>query len=114
MLPLMPTGPLAALHQLPVPLVATQLRAGLQNTDVVVSPPAKEAAKLLNAFLHNVVHSGKEFVRWMDATCLEMPDQRPRSEGGGGRASSTGAGGNGGEPLVLHFKEDVVQLVGVG
>jgi dynein heavy chain len=68
----------------------------LQNQEVVVAPPIKEATKLLTALIKNVAESGKAFVRWMDGTCIIMPDQRPKGEDG--------------EPLVMTFSTEVVRM----
>ena len=46
-------------------------------------------------------HIHREFVRWMDGTCVEMPDQRP-------------AGETEGEPLVLTFNTEVLRIQQVG
>lgn len=60
-------------------------------------PPVKEAQKLLQAFVKNVAESSRSFVRWMDGTCLEMPDQRPK-------------GDTDGEQLVMQFSSEVLRL----
>lgn len=60
-------------------------------------PPIKEAQKLLQAFVKNVAESSRSFVRWMDGTCLEMPDQRPK-------------GDTDGVPLVMHFSSEVIRM----
>lgn len=60
-------------------------------------PPIKEAQKLLQAFVKNVAESSRSFVRWMDGTCLEMPDQRPK-------------GDTDGDPLVMHFSSEVIRM----
>jgi dynein heavy chain len=73
-----------------------QLKMSLQNSEVIVAPPIKEATKLLTNLIKNVAESGKAFVRWMDGTCIEMPDQRPRGEDG--------------EPLVMTFSSDVIRM----
>ncbi len=38
----------------------------------------------------------RDFVRWMDGTCVEMPDQRTKGEEG--------------EPLVMHFNSEVMRI----
>lgn len=85
---------------LPLCRAAPQLKLSLQAGELVVAPPLKEATKLLAGFVKNVAESGREFVRWMDGTCLEMPDQRPRGEEG--------------EPLVITFSSEVVRIQPVG
>ncbi len=64
---------------------------------MVVQPPVKETAKLLTSYVKNVAESCREFVRWMDGTCVEMPDQRP-------------AGETEGDPLVLTFNTEVLRI----
>lgn len=75
--------------------VRAQLKTSLQNSEVVLAPPVKEAGKLLSAYVKNVAESCREFVRWMDGTCLEMPDQRPKGDG---------------DPLVMHFSSEVLRM----
>lgn len=43
--------------------------------EVVVSPSTSEASKQLGRLLRNLVESAKPFVRWMDGTCAEAPEQ---------------------------------------
>ncbi|KAF8069431.1 DHC1 [Scenedesmus sp. PABB004] len=74
-----------------------KLKTSLQNSEVVVAPPVKEAGKLLSAYVKNVAESCREFVRWMDGTCVEMPDQRRK-------------GDTDGDPLVLHFSSEVLRM----
>lgn len=62
-----------------------------------MAPPVKEATKLLSAYTKNVAESCREFVRWMDGTCMEMPDQRPKGE-------------TDGDPLILHFSSEVLRM----
>lgn len=80
---------------------ALQLKTSLQNSEVVVAPPVKEATKLLSAYIKNVAESCREFVRWMDGSCMEMPDQRPK-------------GDIDGDPLVMHFSSEVLRMQQVG
>lgn len=77
--------------------VPLQLKTSLQNSEVVLAPPVKEATKLLSAYVKNVAESGREFVRWMDGTCLEMPDQRAN-------------GDTDGDQLVMHFSSEVLRM----
>lgn len=74
-----------------------QLKTSLQNGDVIMVPPIKEGQKLLQAFVKNVAESSRAFVRWMDGTCLEMPDQRQQ-------------GDTDGDPLVMHFSSEVLRM----
>jgi dynein heavy chain len=60
-------------------------------------PPIKEAQKLLQTFVKNVAESSRTFVRWMDGTCIEMPDQRAK-------------GDTDGDPLVMHFSSEVLRM----
>jgi dynein heavy chain len=74
-----------------------QLKTSLQNGEVIMVPPIKEASKLLQAFMRNVGDSSRSFVRWMDGTCIEMPDQRPK-------------GDTDGDPMVMHFSSELARL----
>jgi hypothetical protein len=47
----------------------------LQSTEVVVQPPLPEARKQLARLVRCLVESAKPFVRWMDGSCLETPEQ---------------------------------------
>jgi dynein heavy chain len=47
----------------------------LLQPEVVVAPSTGEVSKQLGRMLRNLVESAKPFVRWMDATCLEAPEQ---------------------------------------
>ena len=47
----------------------------LLQPEVVVAPSVGEASRQLGRMLRNLVESAKPFVRWMDATCLEAPEQ---------------------------------------
>jgi hypothetical protein len=79
----------------------SQLKTALQNGDVVFVPPVKEASKLLATLVKNVAESAREFVRWMDGTCLEMADQCAK-------------GDTDGEPLLMHFSTEVIRMQQVG
>jgi dynein heavy chain len=74
-----------------------QLKTSLQNGEVIMVPPIKEAQKLLQTFVKNVAESSRTFVRWMDGTCIEMPDQRAK-------------GDTDGDPLVMHFSSEVLRM----
>lgn len=85
-------------HDLPPHwLLLLQLKTSLQNGDVIMVPPIKEAQKLLQAYVKNVAESSRSFVRWMDGTCLEMADQRAK-------------GDTDGDPLVMHFSSEVIRM----
>ncbi len=43
--------------------------------EVVVTPSSAEVGRQLGRLLRNVVESSKPFVRWMDGTCIEAPEQ---------------------------------------
>ena len=47
----------------------------LIQPEVVLVPSAVEVSKQLGRLLRNLVESSKPFVRWMDGTCLEAPEQ---------------------------------------
>uniref|UniRef100_A0A383W4S5 Dynein-1, subspecies f n=1 Tax=Tetradesmus obliquus TaxID=3088 RepID=A0A383W4S5_TETOB len=74
-----------------------KLKTSLQNSEVAIAPPVKEVSKLLSAYIKNVAESCREFVRWMDGTCLEMPDQRAK-------------GDTDGDPVVMHFSSEVLRM----
>lgn len=78
-----------------------QLKTSLQNSEVVMAPPVKEATKLMSSFIRNTAEGCREFVRWMDGSCLEMPDQRSKGDTDGDR-------------LVMHFSSEVLRMQQVG
>lgn len=84
-------------HHVPSHLLLLQLKTSLQNGEVIMVAPIKEAQKLLQAYVKNVAESSRSFVRWMDGTCLEMADQRPK-------------GDTDGDPLVMHFSSEVIRM----
>ena len=43
--------------------------------EVVCTPSMAEVSKQLSRLMRNLVDSSKAFVRWMDGTCLEAPEQ---------------------------------------
>jgi dynein heavy chain, axonemal len=53
-----------------------QVRLSLSNPEVIVSPTIHDMSKLLTKVWRNIVESTKFFVRWMDGTCVETPEQR--------------------------------------
>lgn len=52
----------------------------LQGSDVVVQPPMNEVNKTLGRLVRSMVESTKSFVRWMDGTCIEAPEQKGASD----------------------------------
>ena len=70
-----------------------KISALLNLPEIVVQPPMNEVAKFLNRLVRNLVESTRPFVRWMDGTCLETPEQRPNGEDE--------------EPIVFTFYTDV-------
>ena len=65
----------------------------LQNLDVCEQPPVGDVNKLLSRVMRSLVDSARQFVRWMDGTCLECPEQYPN--------------GPDEEPLVFSFFMDI-------
>jgi dynein heavy chain len=65
----------------------------LNNPVVVYNPAVHEVNKLLGRLVRSLVESTKPFVRWMDGTCIETPEQRVGSEDD--------------EPVVFTFYWDV-------
>eukprot|EP00798_Chlamydomonas_sp_ICE-L_P031817 gene31817-7021_t len=65
----------------------------LQNVDIVIQPPVNEVSKALGKLVRALVESSKPFVRWMDGTSIETPEQRGTSEDD--------------EPVVFNFYWDV-------
>ncbi len=72
----------------------------LQNVDVVVQPPMTEVNKALGRLVRSLVESTKMFVRWMDGTCIETPEQRGATDDD--------------EPIVFTFYWDVAANPQVG
>ncbi len=70
-----------------------RISASLQSQDVVIQPPVNEVNKALGRMVRSMVESTKPFVRWMDGTCVETPDQKGPSEDD--------------EPVVFTFYWDV-------
>lgn len=56
-------------------LSLVQVALSLLPPEVVVSPSSAEVGRQLGRLLRNLVESAKPFVRWMDGTCLEAPEQ---------------------------------------
>jgi len=56
-------------------LPKTQVALSLMMPEVVVVPSTAEMGRQLGRLLRNLVESAKPFVRWMDGTCLEAPEQ---------------------------------------
>jgi dynein heavy chain len=60
---------------LPGPLLPLQVALSLIQSEVVVVPSTGEVSTALSRLVHNLAESGKPFVRWMDGTCIEAPEQ---------------------------------------
>eukprot|EP00892_Ulva_mutabilis_P000669 jgi/Ulvmu1/10602/UM065_0058.1 len=52
-----------------------KIHVSLSNPEVLVSPTLADTAKILSKLWRNMVESTKSFIRWMDGTCLETPEQ---------------------------------------
>lgn len=52
----------------------------MSNPEILVSPTIPDIAKILSKLWRNMVESTKLFVRWMDGTCIETPEQRIAGE----------------------------------
>ncbi|PNH10671.1 Dynein-1-alpha heavy chain, flagellar inner arm I1 complex [Tetrabaena socialis] len=70
-----------------------KVTVSLQSVDVVVQPPMTEVNKALGRLVRSLVESTKAFVRWMDGTCIETPEQRGATDDD--------------EPIVFTFYWDV-------
>ncbi|EFJ08822.1 hypothetical protein SELMODRAFT_131043 [Selaginella moellendorffii] len=70
-----------------------KLNCYLNIPDIVVQPSLTELTKLLTNMVRSIVDSAKPFIRWMDGTCLETPEQRVGSEDA--------------EPFIFSFYSDV-------
>lgn len=70
-----------------------QINVSLSNPEVLVSPTIADIAKILSKLWRNMVESTKLFIRWMDGTCIEAPEQR--------------LGGEDEEPFVFSFYNDI-------
>ncbi|KXZ49756.1 DHC2 protein [Gonium pectorale] len=70
-----------------------KVTVSLQTVDVVVQPPMAEVNKALGRLVRSLVESTKAFVRWMDGTCIETPEQRGATDDD--------------EPIVFTFYWDV-------
>lgn len=70
-----------------------QIHISLSNPEVLVSPTIADTAKILSKLWRNMVESTKLFVRWMDGTCMEAPEQH--------------MGGEDEDPFVFSFYNDI-------
>ncbi|XP_073386148.1 dynein-1-alpha heavy chain, flagellar inner arm I1 complex isoform X3 [Physcomitrium patens] len=52
----------------------------LNHPDVVVQPAILDITKILARMVRNTVDCLKSFIRWMDGTCLETPEQKIGAE----------------------------------
>jgi dynein heavy chain, axonemal len=57
-----------------------QIRLSLSNPEILVSPTIPDIAKILSKLWRNMVESTKLFIRWMDGTCIETPEQHIAGE----------------------------------
>eukprot|EP00899_Mesostigma_viride_P018540 jgi/Mesvir1/26688/Mv20468-RA.1 len=67
--------------------------ASLSAPEIIVQPPVSEVTKFLGRLVRNIVECARPFVRWMDGTCIETPEQKPAHEED--------------EPIVFTFYWDV-------
>ena len=79
-------------HRMP-PLF--KIAATLSNPEITSQPPMNEVQKFLGRLVRNLVESCRPFVRWMDRSCIETPEQRPLS------------GNDDDEPFVFNFYRDI-------
>jgi dynein heavy chain len=70
-----------------------KLNCYLNLPDVVVQPSIAETTKILACMVRSMVDSARPFVRWMDGTCLETPEQQ--------------RGGEDEEPYTFSFYNDI-------
>ncbi|KAK3269901.1 Dynein heavy chain cytoplasmic, partial [Cymbomonas tetramitiformis] len=70
-----------------------KVQSMLVHPEVVVQPPVTEVTKFLSRLVRNLVECTRPFVRWMDGTCLETPEQHVNNEDD--------------EPVVFTFYWDV-------
>ncbi|KAL6757976.1 dynein heavy chain, N-terminal region 1-domain-containing protein, partial [Haematococcus lacustris] len=70
-----------------------KITVSLQSSDIVVQPPVAEVNKALGRLVRSLVESTKPFVRWMDGTCIETPEQKGANDDD--------------EPVVFTFYWDV-------
>ena len=66
----------------------------LSIPDIVSTPAAGEVKKLLGRLVRGTIDSAKPFIRWMNNTCLEAPEQQVQ-------------GSEDEEPFVFSFQQDV-------
>lgn len=70
-----------------------RVSVSLQSVEIVIQPPVNEVNKSLGRLVRSLVESTKSFVRWMDGSCVETPEQRGANEDD--------------EPVVFTFYWDV-------
>jgi len=70
-----------------------KVQAVLVHPEVVLQPPVAEVTKFLSRLVRNMVESTRSFVRWMDGTCIETPEQFVHVDDD--------------EPVVFSFYSDV-------
>lgn len=64
----------------------------LSNPEIIVQPPVSEVSKLLGRLVRNMVEGTKAFIRWMNKTCIETPEQTR---------------GDDEEPILFTFYSDI-------
>nr|XP_039267660.1 dynein heavy chain 10, axonemal-like [Styela clava] len=69
-----------------------QMESILSSPEIVLHPSASEVYKLLEQSVRDCVMSTKNFVRWMNGTCIETPPQQTESDD---------------EPVSLSFFDDI-------
>ncbi|MCO5597848.1 hypothetical protein L7F22_051932 [Adiantum nelumboides] len=79
-------------QQLPCKCRRFKVNFYLNKPDVLAQPPLNDVAGLLNRLVRTVVTSARAFIRWMDGTCMETPEQR--------------LGGDS-EPFIFNFYAEV-------
>ncbi|KAM9858629.1 dynein axonemal heavy chain 10 [Aulostomus maculatus] len=71
-----------------------QIDAILSAPKIVLQPPSNEIYWMLMQCIRDCVESTKQFVRWMNGTCIKCPSQRVSGED---------------EPVIFSFYSDVCQ-----
>ena len=73
--------------------LCSQINFSLQSIEIVIQPPVGDVNKALGRVVRSLLESCKAFVRWMDGTCIETPEQRGATDDD--------------EPIVFTFYWDV-------
>ena len=53
-----------------------KINAQLSAADIIVQPPVSEVTKLMGRLIRNIVECTRPFMRWMDGTCIDAPEQK--------------------------------------